>query len=64
MPIYEYQCTCGHRFETLQRVDDPKPSCPKCKDGQVTKLLSQFEATFVGKGFHVNDYPTGGKKCE
>ena len=24
MPIYEYKCTCGATFETLQGFDEPK----------------------------------------
>lgn len=31
MPIYEYACGCGHRFETLAKtVDSPAPPCPAC----------------------------------
>jgi putative FmdB family regulatory protein len=31
MPIYEYACECGHRFETLARTaDSPAPPCPAC----------------------------------
>ncbi len=31
MPIYEYACGCGHRFETLAKtVDPPAPACPAC----------------------------------
>ncbi len=59
MPIFEYLCTCGHRFEVIQKAGDPSPVCPKCKDGKVTKQISNFAVQFVGKGFHVNDYPRG-----
>jgi putative FmdB family regulatory protein len=33
MPTYEYLCdTCGHRFETRQRVSEaPLSSCPECR---------------------------------
>ena len=31
MPIYEYACGCGHRFETLVKMADPAtPACPAC----------------------------------
>jgi putative FmdB family regulatory protein len=34
MPIYEYDCGCGHRFETLVKmVDSPAPPCPACAYG-------------------------------
>jgi len=29
MPIYEFQCEeCGHKFDILQKMSDPNPSCP------------------------------------
>lgn len=31
MPIYEYDCTCGSRFEALvPRMAAPGPPCPAC----------------------------------
>lgn len=30
MPVYEYSCGCGHRFETLVSADAPAPACPAC----------------------------------
>ncbi len=31
MPIYDYSCSCGHRFESLMpTVDAPSPPCPVC----------------------------------
>jgi putative FmdB family regulatory protein len=33
MPIYEYTCGCGYRFERLARIADadaPPPACPAC----------------------------------
>jgi putative FmdB family regulatory protein len=33
MPIYEYACGCGYRFERLARITDadaPPPPCPAC----------------------------------
>jgi len=31
MPIYDYQCTCGFKFETFQSVEKRKQArCPKC----------------------------------
>ena len=33
MPIYEYACDCGYRFERLARLadaDGPPPACPVC----------------------------------
>jgi putative FmdB family regulatory protein len=33
VPIYEYACGCGYRFERLARIADadaPPPACPAC----------------------------------
>ncbi|MFC4508286.1 MULTISPECIES: FmdB family zinc ribbon protein [Streptomyces] len=31
MPIYEYECTEAHRFESIvPRWDSPNPTCPQC----------------------------------
>lgn len=30
MPIYEYRCGCGHRFEELQPLGAAAPGCPAC----------------------------------
>ena len=30
VPIYEYACGCGERFEVLARAGAPAPGCPSC----------------------------------
>jgi len=31
MPLYDYQCTCGFKFETFQSVEKRNQTdCPKC----------------------------------
>lgn len=43
MPIYEYKCKiCGQFFEKLiyNSENEEKPSCPKCGDDKVSKVLS------------------------
>lgn len=43
MPVYEYVCEkCEHRFETLLRSNEEKPSCPSCKSAKLRKLFSVF----------------------
>ena len=30
MPIYAYRCDeCGHEFESILKMSDPNPPCPK-----------------------------------
>jgi|TARA_R100000482_G_C5045357_1_gene110215 putative FmdB family regulatory protein len=47
MPIYEYKCSCGATFDTVQGMNEPKlTKCNKkihdCKqDGTLTRLISK-----------------------
>lgn len=44
MPIFEYRCDdCQNEFEELV-MGDQEVTCPGCKSGKVTKLLSSFAA--------------------
>jgi putative FmdB family regulatory protein len=48
MPIYEYDCGCGHRFETLARsVDSPAPPCPAC--GGVPRRRPASRVALLGR---------------
>jgi putative FmdB family regulatory protein len=42
MPIYEYACSCGQRFEKLVRRFGEEVSCPSCMNQDVEKQLSVF----------------------
>jgi putative FmdB family regulatory protein len=42
MPIYEYACRCGERFEKLVRRFGEEVSCPSCRSAEVEKQLSVF----------------------
>jgi putative FmdB family regulatory protein len=60
MPIYEYKCENGHKFEVMQRFsDDPVAVCETC-DAPVQKVLTAPAVHFKGKGFYSTDY--GSKK--
>ncbi|NOY81718.1 MAG: zinc ribbon domain-containing protein [Kiritimatiellaeota bacterium] len=48
MPIYEYLCpTCNRVFSFLAKVpgSDRKPTCPKCGEQDMKKMLSRFAVT-------------------
>jgi putative FmdB family regulatory protein len=48
MPIYEYACDCGHRFETLAKtVDSPAPPCPAC--GGVPRRTLPSRVALLGR---------------
>tara|TARA_B100001094_G_scaffold329048_1_gene390932 strand:+ start:2409 stop:2702 length:294 start_codon:yes stop_codon:yes gene_type:complete len=62
MPIYEYNCECGHEFEemlTVSNRDQPtKDACPKCGEKKVTKGIS---ASTMGADMNLSpDKQTGG----
>jgi putative FmdB family regulatory protein len=61
VPIYEYRCTkCGHRFEAIQKVNDPPLSkCEKCK-GKAERLISSPAIQFKGSGWYITDYARKG----
>ena len=58
MPIYEYKCTCGATFETLQGFDEPKlKKCNKdihecSEEGELTRLISKPTLLKLG---HLSD---------
>ena len=56
MPIYEYGCEAGHRFEVTQKVSDPPLTrCQVCAR-PVSKLISAPALSFKGTGWYVTDY--------
>jgi putative FmdB family regulatory protein len=62
MPIYEYEClTNKHRFEVIQKFDDPPVShCTVCGE-PVQKLLSSPAIQFKGTGWYITDYARKGQ---
>ena len=58
MPIYEYRCERGHRFEVMQRMtDDPVSACTTC-EAPVQRVFHPVAVHFKGKGFYNTDYGT------
>jgi putative FmdB family regulatory protein len=58
MPIYEYRCEQGHRFEVMQRMtDDPVSSCETC-EAPVERVFHPVAVHFKGSGFYNTDYGT------
>jgi putative FmdB family regulatory protein len=59
MPIYEYLCENGHRFDVLQRMsDDPVSTCEVCA-APVQRVLHPVAIHFKGSGFYTTDYGRG-----
>jgi len=58
MPIYEYKCPKGHRFEVMQRIaDDPVTECERC-GAAAQRVLHAPAVHFKGSGFYNTDYGT------
>jgi putative FmdB family regulatory protein len=59
MPIYEYLCDHGHRFDVLQRMsDEPVATCEVC-GAPVQRVLHPVAVHFKGSGFYTTDYGRG-----
>ena len=57
MPFYEYRChDCDHRFEKLQRINDPQPPCPRCSCVSVERIISTTAFRLKGKGWYETDF--------
>lgn len=65
MPIYEYECVDHkHRFEVIQKFDEPPVAhCTVC-GGAVQKLLSSPAIQFKGSGWYITDYARKGQNSE
>jgi putative FmdB family regulatory protein len=56
MPVYEYGCEAGHRFEVSQKFSDaPITTCQACAQ-PVSKLISAPAIMFKGSGWYITDY--------
>ena len=56
MPLCEYGCEAGHRFEVKQKVSDPPlTTCQVCAL-PVSRLISAPAISFKGAGWYVTDY--------
>ena len=56
MPLYEYECEAGHRFELIRKFSDPPlEKCPTC-GAAVHKLISSPAFQFKGTGWYITDY--------
>jgi putative FmdB family regulatory protein len=64
MPTYEYRCTKGHTFETIQSMsDDPLTKCEVC-GAPVQRVLHAPAVQFKGSGFYNTDYGTRNRQRE
>lgn len=55
MPVYEFQCKCGHVFEELVRMDTNERECPQCKQ-KAKKIMSACTFELKGGGWYADGY--------
>jgi len=54
MPVYEYECSKGHRFEAIQKISDrPLRRCARCS-APARRAVSR-PALLHNRGIHVFD---------
>lgn len=66
MPLYGYECACGHRLVELQDMPGKETmTCDKC-GGKAVRVISPCSIRFKGipgeSGFHDVDYDAYGPK--
>ncbi len=62
MPIYEYRCAKGHKFEIFQSMsEDSLTECVEC-GAACERVLSAPAVHFKGSGFYATDYARKGAK--
>ena len=60
MPIYEYACADGHRFERRQGFDAaPVAVCPTC-EAPSERVIHAPTVHYKGSGFYTTDYGRSG----
>ena len=64
MPVYDYRCEKGHRFEVVQSMSDkPIKKCEEC-GAPAQRVLHAPAIHFKGSGFHNTDYGTKSRPKE
>lgn len=63
MPIYRYKCeNCNHELELIQSISEgdeylaAEPSCPKCEDGKLGRIISLGSFQLNGRGWYRDGY--------
>lgn len=61
MPVYEYECECGHIFEETHSIkeDSSTSKCPKCSK-KARKVPSLVDFHLKGGGWAKDGYSKGG----
>jgi len=64
VPVYDYRCEKGHRFEVVQSMSEkPLKKCEEC-GAPAQRVLHAPAIHFKGSGFHNTDYGTKSRAKE
>ena len=58
MPLYDIYCVCGHKEETILKLDEETPPCPKCGE-KMKKAVSCTSFVLKGPGWASDGYNKG-----
>ena len=61
MPVYEFECQCGHNFESLVKMGTNSEKCPSCSK-KAKKIMSQCTFELKGGGWYADGYSSSSKK--
>lgn len=61
MPVYEFECECGHCFEELVKMGTKSMECPNCNK-KASKIMSQCTFELKGGGWYADGYSSSSKK--
>lgn len=61
MPVYEFECKCGHNFEELTKMGTQTSKCPQC-NAKAEKIMSQCRFELKGGGWYADGYASTKKK--
>ena len=61
MPVYEFECQCGHNFEELVKMDTDSQECPVCHK-RAKKIMSSCTFELKGGGWYADGYSSSSKK--
>jgi len=61
MPVYEFECNCGHSFEELVKMGTKSMECPKCRE-KASKIMSPCTFELKGGGWYADGYSSSSKK--
>jgi putative FmdB family regulatory protein len=62
MPVYEFECECGHSFEGLVKMGTKFQECPRCHRKKAKKIMSPCTFELKGGGWYADGYSSTSKK--